>query len=192
MDAVKTFWLEPTGRYRAYLRVYCPCGGETQRVVGEFEGNPVESPAPEWDSIIWPANCDQCHQPLHFDLDGDDPRHCTQVVGRPPLYTTPTGQVVALNEAEPGAMWDATWRGPKGSDGRCLTVRLPDGHDWCIDSRASNCTMPDDTEHRCWVRHGEPPEITVNKDGLTCGAGGGSIQTANWHGFLTAGELVSC
>lgn len=71
-----------------------------------------------------------------------------------------------------------------------LTVILPDLQPWDIDSRASNCTMPDDFEHRCWIRHGEPPANTVDKNGLTCAAGGGSIQTGSWHGYLRDGLLV--
>lgn len=97
------------------------------------------------------------------------------------------GALVTLRGAPPGAMWDAAWYPWKGPDGRCLTVKCPDGGEWTIDGRASNCTMPDDGEHRCWVRHGEPPLITVDKNGLTCNAGGGSIQTGSYHGFLRAG-----
>jgi hypothetical protein len=40
------------------------------------------------------------------------------------------------------------------------------------------------------VRHGTPPDVTVDKNGLTCNAGGGSIQVPGWHGFLRNGELV--
>jgi hypothetical protein len=69
-------------------------------------------------------------------------------------------------------------------------VRLPNGRDWAIDGRATNCTRPDDHEHQCWVKHGEPPNITVDKDGNTCGAGAGSIQIGDWHGFLRDGMLV--
>ena len=55
--------------------------------------------------------------------------------------------------------------------------------------------MKDDTgpyglAHRCWCRHGEPPNITVDKNGPTCPAGAGSIQCNDWHGYLRNGELV--
>jgi hypothetical protein len=95
-----------------------------------------------------------------------------------------------------------------------LTVVTPDGHWWVIDGRASNCGeecaicsvkyrehthgSTDDHRfkgsrptHRCWVRHGVPPNITVDKNGGTCDAGGGSIQTPAWHGFLREGTLVT-
>ncbi len=96
----------------------------------------------------------------------------------------------------PGAMFWITFSGGlcenhlPGCE-RHLMVVCPDGHWWNIDSRCSNCTMKDDRVHRCWVRHGEPPNITVDKNGVTCQAGGGSIQTPDWHGFLRNGELVS-
>lgn len=47
---------------------------------------------------------------------------------------------------------------------------------------------------RCWVRHGEPPIVTVNKDGLTCAAGAGSIGIGGgeryYHGFLQRRSIM--
>lgn len=71
-----------------------------------------------------------------------------------------------------------------------LMVVCPDGHWWDIDSRANNCTLPKDMVHHCWIRHGEPPQITVDKNGVTCSAGAGSIQTPKWHGYLREGMLT--
>lgn len=76
-------------------------------------------------------------------------------------------------------------------EGPQLTVVCPNGSEWTIDSRASNCTLRYDYEHRCWVRHGEPPMVTVDKNGLTCAAGGGSIQAGDYHGFLQNGILTA-
>jgi len=97
-----------------------------------------------------------------------------------------------------GAMWRAIWM-PKNWDWDNesephLIVRCPNGpddaaSDWDVDSRASNCTLPNDKTHRCWVRHGTPPNITVDKAGETCQAGAGSIQMPKWHGFLRNGVL---
>jgi hypothetical protein len=83
----------------------------------------------------------------------------------------------------------------KGPDGRCLVVVCPNGCEWMIDGPASNCTMPQDrgpfsSSHRCWVRHGEPPNITVDKAGRTCAAGAGSIQAGDYHGFLRDGAFT--
>jgi hypothetical protein len=89
-------------------------------------------------------------------------------------------------EGEPvryGFDWDNQFTPP-------LMVKTPGGT-WDIDSRASNCTRKDDKLHRCWRRHGEPPNITVDKaGGDTCGAGAGSIQCGDYHGFLQNGVLT--
>lgn len=74
-------------------------------------------------------------------------------------------------------------------NGKALWVQTPGGS-WCIDSRASNCGSPYDYEHRCWVRHGDVPVITVDKIGRTCSAGAGSILCGKYHGFLRNGRLV--
>jgi hypothetical protein len=105
-----------------------------------------------------------------------------------------TGEVCKLSQMPPGACWDMTWWDEKGPDGRALCVKLPDGHTWRIDGRASNCTMPNDDKHYCWIRHGKPEDGTlhVDKNGYTCQAGAGSIQTPSWHGFLRNGYLVTC
>jgi hypothetical protein len=105
-----------------------------------------------------------------------------------------TSEVTTLNEAPPGAMWDNPWLHDAnqycGPDGKALIVKLPNGKDWHIDGRASNCTLPADKEHKCWVRHGEPPTLTVDKNGLTCSAGAGSISAGDYHGFLVNGVLT--
>lgn len=103
----------------------------------------------------------------------------------------------------PGAIWfaehDDTWcySGWTNCDGKHLMVCLPNKRHWDVDSRASNCTLKDEGKHRCWVRHGTPPVIHVDKNGITCRAGAGSIQSYGapsagipaWHGFLTNGFL---
>lgn len=115
---------------------------------------------------------------------------------RSPLYKrADTGELVTLREAPPGAMWRTTWYEDvpflTGIDGQSWTVKTPDG-DWCIDSRASNCTLPKDDVHKCWCRHGEAPNFTVDKNGVTCSAGAGSIQCGSYHGFLRGGYLEGC
>lgn len=75
-----------------------------------------------------------------------------------------------------------------GSDGQVYDSK----HFWDVDSRGSNCDMKQDRLHRCWVRHGTIPNITVDKNGVTCGAGAGSILVEGWHGFLRNGILEQC
>jgi hypothetical protein len=104
------------------------------------------------------------------------------------------GPDCTIRDARPGALWDAEWNHDIkewcGPDGKSYMCRLPNGRDWMIDGRASNCTMPADKIHKCWCRHGEAPMLTVNKIGNTCQAGQGSIQSEGYHGFLTNGQLV--
>jgi hypothetical protein len=111
-----------------------------------------------------------------------------------------TAELVTLRNAPHGAMWYATWMEDYpamcGPDGKALVVKVH-GREWLVDSRASNCTMPDDNVHKCWIRHGSPPNVTVDKQGHTCAAGAGSIWVGmnspdGWHGFLRNGFLEEC
>lgn len=84
-----------------------------------------------------------------------------------------------------------------GYDGKAIACKLPSGGWWHIDGRCSNCTLPNDNTHRCWVRHGTIGELlTVDKNGKTCGGGAGSIidndRNGNtvFHGFLRNGVLA--
>jgi|GEM_PF-2364936 len=134
----------------------------------------------------WPTRCDHCGAQV--------PANATRQVFHKRLYDTPSG------EPEPGDLFWAAWHhDPK--HGFCpwdncndprghLTAVLPNGHLWDIDSRASNCTMPQDKTHRCWIRQGEPPNITVGKSGHTCAAGAGSIAVPGYHGFLQNGQFT--
>lgn len=77
-------------------------------------------------------------------------------------------------------------------DGKSVACRMSD-YTWYIDGRASNCTKKDDNAHRCWVRHGTFGEkVTVDKNGLTCEAGAGSVYMdgMKWHGYLRNGILA--
>ena len=201
---IKCFWLEPTDKERRYLRRYqgnSKCSGtmsyhnamvfaedskevmdETVRhwvddgkTVKDFEGDPR-----------WPTHC-----PCGYEFQESDER---QLFGSHIYRRVDTGEEMTLRDAPEGAMWDATWyhdlgEGWCGDDGKAIICRVPTNHDWHIDGPCSNCTRPNEP-HKCWVRHGEPPNLTVDKNGNTCAAGAGSILTSTWHGFLQNGELV--
>lgn len=110
--------------------------------------------------------------------------------------------VVPSSELPTGALWVVRRKPghppheypPVGPDGLAIACRHVDGHSWHIDGRASNCTKPNDYEHRCWVRHGTVGEkLTVDKNGLTCAAGAGSFymgEKNEWHGFVRDGKLT--
>lgn len=128
------------------------------------------------------------------DIIIDGQKNGTRTV---PIYKrNDNGEEMFWDDAPVGAIIRATWlegvHGMCGIDGKSYVVKTPGG-DWCIDNRASNCGLPDDNIHKCWCRHGEAPNFTVNKDGNTCSAGAGSIQFGDkYHGFLRNGMLTDC
>jgi hypothetical protein len=151
-------------------------------------------PMPEKE--LCPCGCGVMRLPEHAPI-----RH----VFRRTLFATPDRSWIGLPGV--GDCYYADWFGCD-KDGYChhkwtnctgrhLIVHTPDpftpeGHRWDTNGRASNCTMKDDGLHRCWVVHGRPElgeKVTVDKVGVTCGAGGGSIDTGRWHGMLTNGVL---
>lgn len=133
----------------------------------------------------WPTFCDECGYKFKSI---DEYQIFTDLVYK----RSDTGEECNLRKPPEGAMYWAWWfkDNPRYAPNGALHAVCPGGHPWNIDGRASNCTMPDDDEHRCWVRHGEPPNITVDKNGLTCDAGGGSIQAGSYHGFLQNGHFT--
>jgi hypothetical protein len=201
---IRCFFLTPTDRVRRSLRRFVWSGSEKCQgpfgyhnasvVIDEVQGvfrddgrrtlSNDDRPEQFAGDPRWPKAC-SCGREF---ADADERQVFTELI----YQRSDTGEFTAIRDAPPGAMWDAWWMAESwsGADGRCLMVRCPDGHDWMVDGQASNCTMPHDHVHKCWVRHGEPPNITVDKNGVTCAAGAGSIQTPKWHGFLRNGELV--
>lgn len=193
------FLIVPTNKYERSLTRYasskCKCGKRKNDSC--YNGSPIEvvesdvklpSGDVPWprDDPKWPTTCKHCGGPI---VDGDYWVHHAHLYQRPGHE-----ELFALQKAPVGACWDATWYHDirVGPDGRSLIVKCPLGHDWWLESRASNCTLPKDHEHYCWVRHGKPEDGTlhVDKDGLTCKAGGGSIIYRGWHGHLHNGVLT--
>lgn len=207
----KVFFCEPTDQVFTKLRVYesgegvppCPLNP------GQYSYHNAETPVLAMQTV--PLDQDLPSSGMTGEYEGDArwPTACD--CGR--VFTAQAHRMVRHNRlirridtgetfegygALPvGAVWNAYWmegRSWRGPDGRSLVVKLPDGTDWIIDSRANNCTMPDDKVHKCWVRHGRPEDGTlhVDKNGHTCAAGAGSIATSGYHGFLHHGELRAC
>ncbi len=143
----------------------------------------------EWDQDDprWPVAC-----ACGFDLTPKT----KQTFIKAEYRNSETGELATLEEMPAGGMYNAWWMADmqewRGSDGQSLHVKLPNGIVWCVDARANNCDKPTDNEHKCWVRHGVAPNITADKNGLTCNAGAGSISAGSYHGFLTDGYLVKC
>lgn len=185
-DAVECFLIERTGRRVKRGTYDCPNGHE--HVLREDELGPgVEAEDWSYGDLTWPDRCPTCGEALEMDADGSP--SSSFIVTSHEFRRPDTGQVGNLSSFGPGAMWDDEF-GPKGPDGRSMTVVLPNRHTWHIDSEASNCTRKGEP-HQCWVRHGEPPKLHVDKQGDTCAAGGGSIVAGDYHGHLHHGVLTA-
>jgi hypothetical protein len=216
----KCFLVEPTGKWMLSLRRYtsntvteranCP------KMPGEYSYHQALFRIGEVELVTEPCEHEHCKERGHLEVAEsarfrDDapewPMQCACGFAFAPsvthqhfterMYWNPTtGDKWTMAELPVGAMWFDDWL-PKNFwwdnfDGRHLHVKLPNGREWNIDSRCSNCTLPNDRTHRCWVRHGEPPNVHVDKNGHTCSAGAGSIVAGSYHGFLHNGELREC
>lgn len=208
---MKVFFLTPAPRVEFQLRRWakdgrCSCDREKVCAWASVDLGELDEPLREAphryerasseiitvaeDDPRWPTQC-----VCGYVFQADDER----CVDTHRLYAgAPDGKLYSLRNAPVGAMWDAWWMrsggyGRIGPDGLYLIVKTPGG-DWGVDDRASNCTMPSDDVHRCWVRHGDPRTgvVHVDKNGNTCGAGAGSILCGGYHGFLHNGELGAC
>lgn len=193
--------IEPVMRGRVWLRCYNSASCSHTKQGYHNAMSQIE------DCALQPSDRYGCVEPVNgFNHSPDDPRwptHCAcgyefkltdrQYHYRSLYRRTDNGEECTLSDAPVGAMWFAPWMSDvfKGPDGNALYVMTPGG-EWLIDGRASNCTMPDDWTHRCWCRHGEAPNITVDKNGHTCAAGAGSIIAGSYHGFLQNGYLTCC
>lgn len=190
--SVRCFWLEPTGevRYRLFFEEQgdCPTSWDGKHHTAGVPCSEEQFAArPFGSSVERPTHCEKCG--YAFTDAGSFKGGGSKRV----YHRVDTGEEVDLVTAPPGAMWDAFWlvgHYAPTEDGRVIMVKCPGGGEWCIDGRASNCTMPNDKVHHCWVRHGEPPNLTVDKNGATCNAGAGSIISGNYHGFLRDGQFT--
>ena len=200
---IKCFFVRETNRAVVYLRRYkfgsggeCPTPDTYHNAMstvfrevpvlsagdGTWSVAPLNTPH---DHPAWPTHC-----ACGYEFTADD--EWQEFTDR--LYSDGTSQWP--HRALPvGAMYYADWLTQDffwdNGVGPCLVVITPGG-EWNMDQRSANCTLPDDRTHRCWCRHGEPPNITVDKVGHTCAAGAGSILQKTYHGMLQNGELSEC
>lgn len=207
---VRCFFLEPTKKLRRQLRRYRSCEGiaPCPLMPGQYSRHDASVP---FDEVEKP-NADGIIEVQKDKPDNSDPRwptHCgcgyafedsdeRQVFADRLYVRSDTRDVVAIRDAGPGAIYNADWYADHpcwcGPDGRSLIAILPNGNEWHIDGPANNCTDKEGfmaAKHKCWIRHGEPPMLTVDKNGPTCHAGAGSILSGNYHGFLRNGEFTN-
>lgn len=205
MPSIPCFWLEPTDQVAIRLRRYagstadahCPgrlgyhsteveiarrtrADGDCSKVYRVPPGIDPDDPAlvPSSDPR-WPTAC-ACGRVY---VDGDYWQHH---IAR--LYRRgDTGELISLDDAPAGAMWDAPWYAdtgrPVGPDGRTLVVRTPGG-DWIVDHPPGSAPTG-----APWSRTGDPSvqgQVTANPSILIGGA------EPRYHGWLRDGVLVEC
>ena len=141
---------------------------------GEFPSPPPEkSSVPEWtrhrDDPRWPRRCDFCD----YEFSERDER----LLFFRRLYRDPEGEEIILDDAPPGAMWDAWWLGTefRGRDGFHLAVMTPGGP-WYVDGRSPVTGLH-------WKRVGTPPNVTVRPSNFIPG---------RYHGWIDEGMLIEC
>lgn len=195
---IQCFLIQDTGLIERYLRRYADFKQTCLNQPGKYsyhdamvpldivpdDGNPQSWPH---DDPRWPTQCACGYQ---FQ-PGDERQVFTDSV----YERTDTKERFTFRKAPVGSMYYATWYEDIpdrcGPDGKALIVICPGNHAWHVDGKANNCTNPEDKVHRCWVRHGIPPQVSVDKNGLTCNAGAGSISVPGWHGWLRNGVLTT-
>lgn len=199
---VQTYWLDNTefgnitlGAYTSQDEAPCPAyeyGHWGHAKLPRMAESDYDSKALWADPATpWPTICERCGT----DFSSENWRRSS---GFEHLYVCKvTGEELLLRDAMPGALYFAPWLDTIFTPQRehCINVVLPDGTTWTIDAQASNCSIPDDhrqLQHHCWVIDADCDleHLTVGKNGPTCAAGAGSIQTDKWHGFLQNGFLV--
>lgn len=191
-------WIERTASWGKCTKN--PWGEQHRAEVVTFEGPEVEADAIYKDqSKTWlplHAICNHCGEDggilkpdstgmgsVWIREDTGERHHHAREFGAGAMYYA---NWMRYTDAEGKERWSWEWDNQTGPP---LIVITPGG-EWDIDSRASNCTMPKDRLHRCWIRHGEPPHVHVDKNGHTCAAGAGSILAGSYHGFLHDGYLT--
>lgn len=181
-EPIRCFWLEPLTRRRRWLMRRShggePCASRNRehraRVEIEPDDLPLPAPpkpaVPEWtlhrDDPRWPTRCERC---AHEFTEADE-----RVLFFRRLYRDPEGRELILDDAPPGAMWDAYWLGKdyRGADGIHLALMTPGGP-WYVDGRS-----PVSFLH--WRRWGAPPDVSAKPSIFIPG---------RYHGWLQEGFL---
>lgn len=180
------------GTERSYHGAKVLIGGRFPTVRGEGHTLGLIDPSDYAGDPRWPTSCEHC------DYRFTEEDHWQ--VNQDPIYAAEDGRQMALSDAPPGALWEASWwedARVNGGSGPPWVIRLPNGHDFEPGLNAGNCDRKGE-DHDCWCVHGEAPKLTIDKNPVegrsTCSAGAGSIWSCqgsdnDWHGFVTDGEL---
>jgi len=166
---IQCFMLEPTFHAFRCLRRFtdhedAPCPLTTW-------GHDAQVPIEDGDVLLTPEGYWRIHPEEHPRDDPRWPTYCAcsygfnvndewQLSGDRIYVRAGTNERYSLKFNSPhaapaGAMWYAPWFGEpwQGPDGKTLMVRLPSGHDWCVDGPSSSGGG--------WTRTGTVPNITA-------------------------------
>lgn len=190
MNRVRCFFLAETDQIEMRLRRFvfsskAKCPGRygyhnaDVSIGRDLKTNSTELHGDSWPHADprWPKKCEFCD----FVFRADDQWQFNPDA----LYRrSDDGDLVTLNAAPVGAMWNAYWLRDAygyrvGADGIILAVRTPAG-DWVIDGPAYG---EGKATPNAWTRNGTIPDVTANP----------SIHfPGQYHGFLRAGYLEEC
>jgi hypothetical protein len=119
----------------------------------------------------WPRTCS-----CGYQFAEDDAWQCNPF----PLFRRlDNGELVTLQAAPVGAMWNAAWLERPGPDGICLMVRTPGG-EWPVDGPSYHGGKI--RKERGWKRSGAIPDVTASPSIMIPG---------KYFGFLRSGWLES-
>lgn len=111
--------------------------------------------------------------------------------------STDTTFLLGKDAAPVGAMWSASWLEDMpqytGPDGLSLHLRTPYG-DWLIDRRSESCTRKEKKGdiHKCWIRHGTPPNITITRNDCNPGENSVMFRSLGTSLIIRNGEIIDC
>lgn len=163
--SIKVFFLERSNKVQQILRRYTNAGGECGHLANHGYHNATirlgvvevpEMPEGEYHALETNTSVVYDNGKVGGVIDLSDPRWPTQCAcgyrfedrankqyAPQRLYqSVDTGELMTLRDAPVGAMWQTDYHDHTGPDGKCLIVRIPQHHDWIVDSRASNCDSP--------------------------------------------------
>lgn len=183
-EPIRCFLLHPSLRRRQWLMRRSHAGSVCRSRNGEhrakvriedsdFPNPPPKPEMPEWtrhrDDPRWPTRCDFCD----YEFAPADER----LLFFRRIYRDGAGSELTLDEAPPGAMWDAWWLGAefRGRDGFHLAVMTPGGA-WYVDGRSPVTNL-------YWQRIGTPPHVSVRPSNVIPG---------RYHGWIDEGFLYEC
>lgn len=203
------YWIEPTEENQRWLRRYsqppsgsaytCSAGWHTAKVAIDIVTK-VEADRATWVSgdlaphhdPRWPTVCETG---CGYGFVEDD---AWQLFIRTLYRRGDTEALVTLEDAPPGALWNADWLPAdyQGPDGIHLAAKCPNGLSWYVDGPALRPAPGGTTvEGGRWTRSGVPPAVTVSPSiaiGYERNEAGEWVEAPNhYHGDIVDGAFTA-